>query len=313
MSRSWTRSASLVATLAVACAFTAAAILGIAADVRSFRSAARSHARSSPAAARDVDPAGGDARALDGSPGGPDRAAPQANREAEPLVCTAPDDPDWARMKDRFLAVALLARLEEGAPGVRRVEAALESAGLRGRLARLRLPPPAPDALARRLVALENAAGSADAALRALSMRGFAALGAAARGAEAVVAVALVDDDLAVRVAAARALGEVGADPSSGGWALARATNDGEPEVRLAAIEALGALARDDDAGSSVATIAGHLADCDAGVREAAARALGRMGSAASSALGPLDIARGDPDGRVAAAASAAARDIRGS
>jgi hypothetical protein len=262
------RTGALVATLAVASACTVAALSGDTAARAAPRSEGRARHPGSSAAWR-VDREDREEAGPPASPAPPTTAeAPAPGRAPGD---TGPDDADWTRGNERAVAAALLARLEEGEPGVETVEAALANDGFRAYLPHLRLPRPEPDAVARRLRALGNAAGSADPALRELSMRGFKDLGAAARDAEPLVAKALADPDPLVRAAAARALGEVGSGPLCGGGALARATADDEPAVRRAAVDSLGDLAREDDSGSAVATVAARLGDRDAGVREAAA------------------------------------------
>lgn len=103
--------------------------------------------------------------------------------------------------------------------------------------------------------------------------------------------------DPSVRLRAVKALGTLGPAARVAGPAVAGALGDPDPDVRRGAIVALRLMfpaARPTEA--VVRAIAVDLADPDPGFRMLAARALGRLGTAAVVATPDLEALRNDPD-----------------
>jgi HEAT repeat protein len=155
------------------------------------------------------------------------------------------------------------------------------------------------------VAALIRSLGSPDAKARAQAAQSLAAMGPAARNAITFLVPALKDKDELVRRLAAEALAKIGPPAKSDVPALAKALQDSAPEVRLYAAEALGQAGG--DAQAAVGPLTEAAKDSDAALREQAVRALGKVGAAAKEAVQAALLAalKDDAAGVRAAAAEA--------
>lgn len=214
--------------------------------------------------------------------------------------------PEILDSTDRAMCEVLLELLRLGEPGVRRFETlALADETVRTRTMRLR-----PRRSAEETNALRDGLAAALAS-REPSMRVFALRVTAVRGDDADVEpaarAAVADPSADVRVVAAEMLGARSAVDRATLGALRQAALDDDARVRRTALDALSTLSEDDDAESLYVRA---LADADAPVRQAAARALGRRPRCGSGARLALSGARSDRDPDVASAASRALLDL---
>lgn len=155
--------------------------------------------------------------------------------------------------------------------------------------------------------ALQKALADPDAFVRLHAAAALGTIGPRAAATVPSLVERLADRDPMVADGAAKALGRLGAKASA---ALSKALDPQEsPEdVRVLAAFALGGLGAD-----GVSPLLRGLNDRSAAVRRTTARALGKSGGLAASAVKPLErLAEQDPDPRVRQAAAAAVRSIRG-
>jgi len=135
---------------------------------------------------------------------------------------------------------------------------------------------------------------------RRTAAKELAEMKADAKSAVPALVGALADQDKFVRRFAAQALGEIGPDARAGvkGLSGALAKPSEAREVQQAAAIALGRIGSD-----SLPALTGALKDkkLDGSVRSKAAEGIGLMGSAGGPAVGDLTKALGDADVRMAA------------
>lgn len=135
---------------------------------------------------------------------------------------------------------------------------------------------------------------------RRIAAKELASMRADAKPAVGALVGALGDQDKFVRRFAAQALGEIGPDARAGvkGLTSALARTGEAREVQQAAAIALGRIGSD-----GIPALVGALKDkkLDSSVRSKAAEGIGLLGSAGGPAVGDLTKALGDPDVRMAA------------
>ena len=183
-----------------------------------------------------------------------------------------------------------IARLSDPDAAVRRTAAR----SLRGQ--------PRPDE--RVIAALTKSAADTDAEVRYVSIDALGQYGANAKSSLPVLKSALADSEKRVRLEAALAIPKIDRNDASFPPILISAMREGDGRTLLA-VGAMGA-----DAAWAVPTLIGLLSHPTPQVRALAARTLGRIGPAASTAKSALETARGDSNAAVQNAAKDALNRI---
>jgi HEAT repeat protein len=166
-----------------------------------------------------------------------------------------------------------------GAPAVPALQKAL-AGGSAGAARALGLMGPAAKAA---VPDLAKAASGGDAGLRIAVAEALGRIASPEPQTAAALGKLLTDADPAVRHAAALALGAAGPAAKTAAPELEKALGDARPEVGRAAALALGSMGQD-----GIGILKKALGASDAGVRQFAARGLGRIGSEAAPAAGDL-------------------------
>jgi len=155
------------------------------------------------------------------------------------------------------------------------------------------------DAASSDAVALGKQLASTDAAQRAKAAELLSQAGEAAAPAAVSLVQACGDGDESIREWAVAALEDLGPPPSGAIGGLTELVKNSDPLVAYWAVTLLGRAGQ--DAAAAVAVLASCIdSSADLSVRQRAAWALGKIGSAATSARATLERAAGQGDERLA-------------